>query len=54
MNVSGKDEFFIEAIETLQLLSTLFTPRDKISLIQKTIIKINVVSLFFICFILTI
>lgn len=31
-----KDQHFTEAIETLQMLSTSFSPRDKLNLIHRT------------------
>lgn len=43
----AREGHFSDAIETLQLLSTAFSPRDKLAVIQKTFECINEVCLFF-------
>ena len=40
---SATDENFIEAVEALQLLSTSFTPKDKLLLIKNCAAMINTV-----------
>ncbi|CAL4108363.1 unnamed protein product, partial [Meganyctiphanes norvegica] len=43
---SKKDEYFTEAIETLQMLSTSFSPQDKLRVIHRTFQQINKLTYF--------